>query len=273
MTSAISAAVEVGRRHGVNAADPKVVQETNNTVVWLRPEPVIAKVATRTEARGDLRLEHAVAVELAAVGADIAVPLPEASPSAHNETGFVVTLWRRIEGARGVALSADELAASLRRLHGALRETKTKLPSFPAALVRAREALHNDGFTAALAPSDRTFLRVTIDDGLGLLDGLTFEERRLHGEPHDANRLVTATGLRWIDFESCCTGPVEWDLAFQPPEVIEHFPDIDPELLILLRRLNSARVATWCWGRARFPEMRRHAEMHLASLHRQTDAC
>ncbi|HSH58684.1 MAG TPA: phosphotransferase [Acidimicrobiales bacterium] len=190
------------------------------------------------------------------------------------------TLWRssslpsrrRIEGTKEGAVPADELAHSLRRLHGTLGKTQTKLPTFRRAVRRAREALDNDAFMAALAPCDRDFLRVIIDEGVAMLDELSVEEQRLHGEPHDANRLVTANGLRWVDFESCCVGPVEWDLAFQPPEVIEHFRDTDTELLTLLRRLNSARVATWCWGRARSPDMRRHGEMHLASLRRAMGA-
>ena len=72
------AAVEVGEAYGVDASAPVLLQETNNTVVWLRPSPVIAKVATRADAKLDLRLEHAVGTELAAVGADIASPLPGA---------------------------------------------------------------------------------------------------------------------------------------------------------------------------------------------------
>jgi hypothetical protein len=43
-------AVESGRHIGLTISDPVLVQETNNTVVWLYPEPVIAKVATRREA-------------------------------------------------------------------------------------------------------------------------------------------------------------------------------------------------------------------------------
>ena len=42
------------------------------------------------------------------------------------------------------------------------------------------------------------------------------------------------------------------------------FPEADTRLLNLLRTLNSARVATWCWIRADVPEMRRLAR-HLAS--------
>jgi hypothetical protein len=59
---AVLTAVEAGAAHGIDASD-----ESNNTVVWLRPSPVVAKVATRADAKLDLRLEHAVATELAAL--------------------------------------------------------------------------------------------------------------------------------------------------------------------------------------------------------------
>ena len=41
------------------------------------------------------------------------------------------------------------------------------------------------------------------------------------------------------------------------------FPRVDHDLLALLRVLNSACVATWCWSRPEYPEMRSHAEFHL----------
>lgn len=266
MTSATRAATEVGRRFGVHARAAVVVQETNNTVVWLRPEPVIAKVATRADAKGGLQLEHAVAAELAAAGAETAAPLPDTPPTAHGDTGFVVTLWQRLEGVDRCEIPPGDLARSLRRLHVALAHTQQKLPSFRVALARARTALDNDLFMAALAPRDRAFLREVYDEGIAMLGEISLEERRLHGEPHDGNRVLTASGLRWIDLESCCVGPLEWDLAFQPRELDESFPEADLELLALLRQLNSARVATLCWARARYAEMRRHGEMHLRLL-------
>ena len=58
---------------------------------------VVAKVATRADANLDLRLEHAVGTELAAVGAHVASPLPGAEPVEHPLTGFLVTLWERLE--------------------------------------------------------------------------------------------------------------------------------------------------------------------------------
>jgi hypothetical protein len=41
---------------------------------------------------------------------------------------------------------------------------------------------------------------------------------------------------------------------------------VDGELLALLRRLNSARVATWCFANAHLPDLRRHGEIHLELL-------
>ncbi len=262
---AVLTAVEVGAAHGIDASDPVLLHETNNTVVWLRPSPVVAKVATRADAKLDLRLEHAVATELAALGADIAYPLQEAEPVEDRPSDFVVTLWERLDRV-DEDVSDRTLAVSLAALHVALAKTRTRLPSFRADLARARLALDDDDFMAALAPQGRAFLRSVYDAGLAEIDGIDLDRQRLHGEPHDGNRIVTAKGLRWIDFESCCVGPLEWDLAYQSAKVVSAFPEVDHELLRRLGRLNRARIATWCWGMARFPEMRWHGQVHLDAL-------
>ncbi len=138
------------------------------------------------------------------------------------------------------------------------------LPDFREDLRLARAALEDDSNLVALASADRDLLRQVFDTLLPDLHAREFRGRPLHGEPHDGNRLVTADGIRWIDFEKSCRGPLEWDLAFLPGEACEGFGDIDEALLDLLSLLNSARVATWCWVQARFPEMRWHGEHHLA---------
>lgn len=260
MRPAVVAAVQVGASYGVDASDPVLLQETNNTVVWLRPSPVVGKVATRADAKLALRLEHAVATELAALGADIAYPLQGAQPAEDRSSGFVVTLWERLDRVDDTETDGT-LSMSLAALHVALAATRTRLPSFRADLSRARHALDDDDFMAALAPHDRAFLVSAYDAGLADIDGLCLDRQRLHGEPHDGNRILTAHGLRWIDFESCCLGPLEWDLAYQPDEVVSAFPEVDHDLLRRLRRLNAARIATWCWGNAHFPEMRWHGQV------------
>ena len=109
-------------------------------------------------------------------------------------------------------------------------------------------------------------LRAAVDRYRADVDAIDYTERTLHGEPHSGNLLSTPNGLRWIDLEGVCRGPLEWDLAFLDEEVASFFPGADPDLLALLRILNSALVATWCWSRTEYPEMRWHAEHHLEKV-------
>lgn len=236
--------------------EPVLVQETNNTVVWLRPHAIIAKVGTHPNSDDLLVREHEVASALAARGAPVAPPLPGAGPIRHPATGFVVTLWRRLAHDGDAQPLGSLVGASLRGVHDALARCDLKLPSFRVGLRRARTALSDDLRLAALHATDRSFLRDAFDDLLTELDGRTLTARALHGEPHDGNRLLTPSGLRWVDFEQACRGPLEWDLTFLPDDARAEFSEADPELLALLQTLNSARVATWCWMQARFPDMR-----------------
>jgi hypothetical protein len=121
---------------------------------------------------------------------------------------------------------------------------------------------------AALPTTDRSMLRDAFDRLRASVDSYRFTERPLHGEPHDRNLLATPSGPRWIDLEGACRGPLEWDLAFLPVEAASFFPRVDHGLLATLRTLNSARVATWCWSRPEFPEMRWHGEFHLEQVRR-----
>jgi hypothetical protein len=270
MISAVRAAIEVAGQFGISSADPVLLQETNNTVVWLRPEPVVAKVAVRAHSQDEVRLEYAVALELETLTAEVARPMPGTRPISHVGTGFVVTLWERIEGSDRAPVPPEELAGSLRRLHLALHQTGIDLPSFRAMVARASQVLNDDSLMAALRRADRELLCASYERGFADLESARFDEFRLHGEPHSGNRIATSKGLRWIDFESACIGPVEWDLAFQTDEVVALFPEADLGLLALLRRLNSARVATWCLV-SRHPEMQGHGQHHLGLLRQFSD--
>ena len=92
-------------------------------------------------------------------------------------------------------------------------------------------------------------------------------EQLLHGEPHPGNLLSTKDGPRFIDLETCCRGPVEFDLAHAPEEVIEHYPDVDQELLGECRGLVLAMIAAWRWDAGdQFPNGRRIARELVSTL-------
>jgi hypothetical protein len=263
---AMASAIRAGHQHGLRAANPVVVQETNNVVVWLRPHEVIAKVGSGLDRAEALRREYHVARSLGDLGAPVAQPLLATTPVLDVVTGLTVTLWHRLEDDRMLTPDARTLGASLRELHGLLANCKLELPDFREELWRARRALDDESALTALPPADRGFLREVFDTLMPDLDVRQFRRRPLHGEPHDGNRLLTPGGVRWIDFERTCLGPLEWDLAFLSNDERQSFEEIDAHLLHLLSLLNSGRVATWCWARAHFPQMRWHAEHHLGML-------
>jgi hypothetical protein len=200
LVDAVRAALEVATLTGISTAQPTLLQETNNTVVWLRPNDIVAKVGTRPEATTGLHLEHAIASELLRQGAQIAPPVAGVPPLVHQPTGFVVTLWRHVSGHTGAEVRAAQLAESLRRLYARLDRTSLELPSFGAALARARRALDDDTFVAALPVEDRSFLRHTFDASLDQLGSRTVQrasasrraarwQPNLDGQRHHVDRL------------------------------------------------------------------------------------
>jgi Ser/Thr protein kinase RdoA (MazF antagonist) len=263
-----SAACRVAAKYGLILDDPVILQESNNTVVWLRPHAIIAKVGRWAHSGETLQREHAVAAALAAAGAPVAPPLSGAEPTFDDETGFLVTLWQRLEHDTNGEVPSTIIAESLRRLHEGLAEYPGELPSFRAGISLARSALADDRLMAALRIGDRSMLRAAFDELCADVDERALIEQPLHGDAYIGNVLATPAGLRWIDLEGVCVGPLEWDLASLAEDAVAVFQDVDDELLGRLRLLNSARVATWCWLRAEDPGMRSHAEYHLEQLRR-----
>ena len=103
--------------------------------------------------------------------------------------------------------------------------------------------------TPALADADRALLGDTLRGSRRRISERGGDEQLLHGEPHPGNVLTTKTGLLFIDLETCCRGPVEFDLAHAPEEVGEHYPGVNQELLRECRILVLAMITTWRWDR------------------------
>jgi hypothetical protein len=267
---AVAAARRVAASSGYASLSPVVLQETNNTIVWLRPHGVIAKVGKWAHSPESLGREHRVATQLAAEGAPVAAPVADISPAVDDETGFVVTMWDQLDHDPHRDVGAADLGRSLRDLHEGLSRITESLPSFQRSFDLARPVLHDDTAMAPLPLADRSLLRDAFDGLVAEVVQRRWSERPLHGEAHDGNVLITPAGLRWVDFESVCIGPIEWDLAFLPPAAAAASSDVDAELLATLRTLNSARVATWCYARWEFEELRWHGRHHLEQVRRAT---
>src|SRR5439155_18576950 len=119
----------------------------------------------------------------------------------------------------------------------------------------------------ALADADRELLIDTLRDVRRTIRDRGGAEQLLHGEPHPGNLLGTTEGLLFIDLETCCRGPVEFDVAHVPEEVSELYPDADQELLHECRGLSLAMVAAWRWQRDdHHPNGRRAGRELLSAL-------
>ena len=130
-----------------------------------------------------------------------------------------------------------------------MRKLDIPAPHFTDRVGQAQQLLASRDRTPALADADRELLGGTLRNLRGVICGRGAAEQLLHGEPHPGNVLATKNGLLFIDFETCCRGPVEFDLAHAPEEVSEHYPGVNQGLLRECRILALAMVTTWRWDR------------------------
>jgi Ser/Thr protein kinase RdoA (MazF antagonist) len=267
---ACAAALSVARRYGIEAPGARVIGVWNNTIVHLAPQPLVAKVSSltgRPAAATALGTELEIAQHLQRAGASIVPPSSLAPVQVHQEGEHVLTFWRLHPHDPDAALHPAAAARTLERVHRALATYQGQLPSFLSRQVRRAGRLLGDPDALPELPVPvRALLAAEHDRLAAALAARALDCRPLHGDPHRGNFLAGPAGCVMIDFESVCSGPVEWDLSALPEAAAGLLP-ADPELLDMLRRLRSVCVATWCWARpGRSAEIDRAARLHLDRL-------
>jgi hypothetical protein len=188
-------------------------------------------------------------------------------PRVHERDGFVVTLWTDYEPATPREVSPADYADALERLHAGMRGLDVPAPHCTDRVEQAQQLVASRDDTPALADADREFLGATLRRLRRVIDERGGGEQLLHGEPHPGNLLSTANGPLFIDLETCCRGPVEFDLAHAPDDVSAHYPGVDHDLLRECRLLVLAMITTWRWDRGdQFPNGRRLGAEWLGQL-------
>jgi aminoglycoside phosphotransferase (APT) family kinase protein len=232
---------------GLAVDDAIVLQDSNRRTLRLLPCDVLAQVAPAAHQVAQFEIE--VAQRLAGVGSPVAALEPRVEPRAYKRDGFVVTLWTYYEPVAHLVVSPADYASALELLHAGMRKLDIPAPHFTDRVEQAERLIASRDRTPALADADRELLGGTLRSLRQVIAGSGAPEQLLHGEPHPGNLLTTTNGPLFIDLETCCRGPVEFDLAHAPEEVSEHYPDVDHGLLRECRLLMLAMVTTWRWDR------------------------
>ncbi|RRS01857.1 aminoglycoside phosphotransferase family protein [Glycomyces terrestris] len=258
-----SAAVAVAASLGLPVDDAVVLHASNKVTLRLLPCDAVARVSPPGESNA--RFEVDLARRLAEAGAPVAALDPRAAPRVYAHDGFEVTLWTHYESSGEVPPAP--FAAALARLHAGMRRVDAAAPHFTERVEEAQLLLADRDRTPDLPEAKRELLSAVLRRMRASIAARGAPEQLLHGEPHPGNLLATAAGPRFIDFETCCRGPVEFDLAHAPAEVADHYPRLDRELLEECRLLMLAMVVTWRWDRDdRLPDGRRRGEAWLAEI-------
>ncbi len=244
---AVAAAMSTASSLGLAVDDAIVVHDSNKLTLRLMPCDVLARVAPVAHQVAQFEVE--LAQRLAESGCPVAALDPRVEPRVYERDGFVVTLWTYYEPVAAREVSPADYAVALERLHAGMRELDLPTPQFTDRVEQARQLVANRDHTPALADADRELLGHTLRSLGRQIGERGGAEQLLHGEPHPGNVLTTKNGLLFIDLETCCRGPVEFDLAHAPEEVGEHYPGVDQDLLRECRILVLAIVTTWRWDR------------------------
>jgi aminoglycoside phosphotransferase (APT) family kinase protein len=244
---AVAAATSIASSLGLTVDDAVVLQDSNKLTLRLLPCDVLARVAP--VAHQVARFEIELAQRLAESESPVAALDPRVEPRVYECDGYVVTLWTYYEPATPREVPPADYANALKRLHVDMRRLDVPAPHFMDRIERAQQLVASRDLTPALGDADRKLLGDTLRSLGHAIGERGGAEQLLHGEPHPGNLLTTKNGLLFIDLETCCRGPVEFDLAHAPEEVGEHYPDVDQGLLRECRILVLAIITTWRWDR------------------------
>ncbi|MDP9180848.1 MAG: aminoglycoside phosphotransferase family protein [Chloroflexota bacterium] len=253
---AVAAATSIAAALDLTVDDAIVLHNSNRLVLRLMPCDVVARVAPMMYQGAQLGelfggcvglLEVELAQRLAKTESPVSALEPRVEPRVYERDGFAVTLWTYYEPVPSRELSQVEYAQALERLHAGMRKIDLTTPHFMNRVALNQQDVASRDATPELPDADRVLLANTLRSLRPSIVDRGAAEQLLHGEPHPWNVLTTKNGPLFIDFENSVRGPVEFDLAWVPKEVSEHYPNADQELVGDCRGLVIAIVAACHW--------------------------
>ena len=264
MASCRAAAAECG----LPVDDAVVLNDSNRLAVHLRPCDALARVAPRARQRG-AEFEIEVARRLDATDAPLATLDSRVEPRVYEQDDFAVTFWHYYEPVPPHDLAPAEYASALERLHAGMRQvdlTGGWVPHFTERVDEAQRLVDDPTNNPEISGADRELLASTLQTMSRSIVDRGASEQLLHGEPHSGNVLRTSNGLLFVDLETCCRGPIEFDIAHAtihpngpPIEVGACYAGADESLVReMLAPQSGDRHRVALRARRRSPERHRH---------------
>jgi hypothetical protein len=226
----------------------------------------VARWGRRATPPGRWGAKVAVALHLAARGAEIAPPATRVEPGPHDQDGLEITLWEFVPHDPDPELDDDELAHSLERLHGHLASWPGELPDYRERIARTGRLLVDDVAMQAVPRDGLALLRLRFAAMAPTLLERARPTTVLHGGPHAHNVLATLSGAALDRFRIV----LPWPSRGRPGvsgRIGSQQAGRRPEVLWLAQQMLRISVATICWcDPDRHPRLREAAEHHLAAL-------
>jgi Ser/Thr protein kinase RdoA (MazF antagonist) len=263
---AVAAARSTASALDLTVDDAIVLQDSNRLVLRLMPCDVVARIAPMAH-RASAEFEVDLAQRLTETDSPVAALEPRVEPRVYVRDGFVMNMWTYYEPVAPGEIPPADYARALERLHVGMRQVDLATPHFTDRVAHAQRLVESRELSPALVDADRELLGNMLRSLKRAIGDRGATEQPLHGEPHPGNLLETTQGLLFVDLETCCRGPVEFDLAHAPAEVSGHYRNADQDLLRECRALTLAMVAAWRWDRDdHHPNGRRAGRELLAAL-------
>ena len=265
---ALAATMSVASDLGLSVDNATVVQNSNRLAVRLVPCEVLARGAAPVRRNHEVAaFELEMARRFEQTDSPVGVLKPRVEPRVYLRDGFAITLWKHYEPVPVGDIATAEYARALEHLHAGMRRVDADAPHFTDRVNEAETIVRDRSRSPELSDADRILLANSLRSLRRDIVERSADEQLLHGEPHGGNLLKTPSGLRFIDLETCCYGPVEFDIAHAPDEVGDHYALANRLLLRDCRLLVLAMVAAWRADRDdELPNRREMLERLLSEL-------
>lgn len=249
LSRAIAAARSTASAADLAVQSVVVLQNSTRVIVHLLPCDIVARIAP-IALQPSAEFEVALAQQLVAAGSPVARLDARVEQRVHVSDGVAINFWTHHATVSADPIRPADMASAFQQFHAGMREVDLTVSHVSGRISEARSIVSEVERSPGLSDADRGLLI----DSLGAFErgisepGLVVQ--RLHGEPHPGNILNTSDGPLFIDLETCCVGPIEFDIAHAPPAVGQHYPGIDQAVLDQCRGLILAMVASWRWDRS-----------------------